>query len=227
MNFFSIALHSNIQMFHKTSNVSLLGGRTSDWNRAFEILDRYSVLRLSVSRRDLSETLCAGRCVPESFCRPDIEFSAWWFRFVSCRTYFIMHQIGRRRFYLSNIHEMDVNRFYAQTNSCVMICMIRFEQKYRQKIFATRNHPAHFPASRPILKYFHDQSIDRTNLCLVLKLVFGSGAPLRHGRNQPNASFAPGSINVLDVRRSPEDCAAAIQSWTNGQYPCKIFRGRS
>ena len=61
-------------MFHKTSNVSLLGGRTSDWNRAFEILDRYSVLRLSVSRRDLSEAFFAGRCVPESFCRPDFEF---------------------------------------------------------------------------------------------------------------------------------------------------------
>jgi len=27
-------------MLHKKSNVSLLDGGTSDWNRAFEILDR-------------------------------------------------------------------------------------------------------------------------------------------------------------------------------------------
>ena len=131
MNLFSIALHSNIRMFHKNSNVSLLDGGTSDWNRAFEILDRYSVLRLSVSRRDLSETFCAGQCVPESLCRPDLEFSTRCFRFVSVRIYFIMHQTSQQRCYLSNIHERDVNRLFARKNSCVMPA---FKPKYRQQI---------------------------------------------------------------------------------------------
>jgi hypothetical protein len=128
MNLFSIALHSNIRMFHKNSNVSLLDGGTLDWNRA---LIGGQLLRLSVSRRDLSETMCAGRCVPESFCRPDLEFSTRCFRFVSVRLYFIMHQTSQQRRYLSNIHERDVNRLFARKNSCVMPA---FKPKYRQNI---------------------------------------------------------------------------------------------
>ena len=51
--------------------------------------------------------------------------------------------------------------------------------------------------------------------------MFGSGAPLRHVRNNPKTSFARGSIIVVDFRRSPEDCAAAMHSWSDGPYPCE------
>ena len=161
MNLVSIALHSKIRMFHNHSNVSLLDGGTSDRNRAFEFLDRYSVLRLSMSRRDISQTFCAGLWLPKSLCRPDLEFSSRWLRFVSCLTYFIVHQIERRRFYLRNINKMDVNRFYAQTKSFVTT---RFEHKYRQNICNPESSGS-FSASRPILKDFDDPSIENPVSC--------------------------------------------------------------
>ena len=165
--------------------------------------------------------------MPESFRRPDLEFSTLWLWFVSCRIYFIMHQIGRRRFYLSNIHEMDVNRFYAQTNSCVMT---RFEPKYRQNICNPESSGS-FSASRPILKDFDDPSIDRKpcvlflSLCLAQERLFAMSetnqTPASHGVRSLSRMFA------ARLKLLPEDCASAKYSWSDGPYPCEIFRGRS